>query len=428
MKLLQKTIRGYLLYSIFTLVVAIPIFYFTIQNVLRHQADEELLSTKESLKARLEAEFEKAGLHEIKFLDSGIQIVPAANEFKDSLFTINEYDSAEEEMIPYRVIRSNILLNGHPYLLTRKISLLENDDLIKTILNVQVTLLVLLLAGLFIINRRLSIRIWKPFYRTLEKLKKFNVEKDSRLGLAKSGINEFDDLNHSLEGFAERTHQAFVSQKEFAENASHELQTPLAIMQGKLELLMQTPDLSEEQANLIDELADAGRRMSHLNKNLILLTKIENNLFHELEKISLRSVIENFTDTLYRPAIEQKLIELNTDFQEDILLTGNRSLIEIFTGNLLGNAIRYNPVKGKINISMRANMLIITNSGQTQPLDPGKIFNRFQKEGTNSDSPGLGLEIARKIAGLYAAELSYEYENGLHLFITVFPTADHFVK
>jgi signal transduction histidine kinase len=315
MKLLQKTIRGYLLYSMFTLVVAIPVFYFTIQNVLRHQADEELLSTKESLKASLEAQFTKAGLHEIKFPDSGVWIVPAANEFKDSLFTVNEYDSAEKEMIPYRVIRWNIHLNGHPYLLTRKISLLENDDLIKTILNVQVTLLILLLAGLIIINWRLSIRIWKPFYRTLEKLKKFNIEKDSRLGLTKSGVNEFDDLNHSLEGFAERTHQAFVSQKEFAENASHELQTPLAIMQGKLELLMQTPGLTEEQATLIDELADAGRRMSHLNKNLILLTKIENNQFHELEKISLRSVTKNFADTLYLPAIEQKLIELNTDLQ-----------------------------------------------------------------------------------------------------------------
>ncbi|MEO5893662.1 MAG: HAMP domain-containing sensor histidine kinase [Ferruginibacter sp.] len=420
MKLLQKTIRNYLLYSVFVLLVAIPVFYIVIQNILRHEVDEELVATKISLKSRIQKALSDSNLDKINFLDENVRLVTSTtNEEYDSLSTIDLYDSLEKEIIPYRVIRSNFLLDKQPYLLSRRISLIENDDLIKSILKVEVILLVLLLSGLLVINRNLSKRIWRPFYKTLDKLQNYNIEYHTDLELSKSSIAEFDDLNKSLQGLIDRTHKTFLSQKEFTENASHEMQTPLAIFQSKLELLMQTSPLSEEQAGFMDQLADAGERMSRLNKSLVLLTKIENDQFPDTETLSLNDIVDSFVKQ-YKPQIEEKKLSISFESNSEKTLHANKIMIEILIGNLMGNSIRHNYQYGSIHIYLDQESLIIGNTGRETALDDQKIFMRFQKESTNTNSIGLGLEIAKKICQLYRYKLQYQYSNNLHEFIVHF--------
>lgn len=418
MKLLRKTVRGYLYYSVFVLLVAIPAFYIIIQHVLQNETDEELVATKTKLVPRLEKIL--ANTVAINFADDNTQIIPSgAIRSVDSLYTVHEYDTTEKEIIPYRYLKASIIIKGQHYLLTRKRSLLENDDLLKSILFIQVSLLVLLLTGLIIINRNLSKNIWHSFYNTLEKLRGFRVEADSTLNLPEAQVDEFNDLNKSLESLVYRTHQSFTTQKEFTENASHEMQTPLAVLQGKLELLMQTLPLTEEQANLIDEVADASERMTRLNKSLILLTKIENNQFQQTEAVSVKKSVEYFIRQ-YEAQISQKRIRLSFLPACDIILSGNRMLIEIMLGNMIGNAFRHNVKEGTIDIVLEQNKLIIRNSGQPESLDRDKIFNRFQKQMTDSNSLGLGLQIVRKICDLYGYKVDYQFAQPLHQFSVEF--------
>lgn len=420
MKLLQKTIRNYLLYSVFVLLIAIPAFYFVIQNILRHEIDEELLATKYTLKAKILQASNSRFFQKTGFLDDNMKLsLSNAGIEYDSLWTTQIYDSLEKELIPFRIIESNFLVNGQPYLLHRKRSLIENDDLIKSILAVEILLLIFLLGGLFFINRYLSKKIWRPFYATLDKLRTYNVEKHTNLNLSKSSVAEFDDLNKSLEELTDRTNRAFLSQKEFTENASHEMQTPLAILQGILELLMQTSPLSEAQAELMDQLSDASERLARLNKSLILLTRIENNQFGDVKPVCLKTIIETFSEQ-YRPQIEQKQLSVILEQSGDVILAANKLLIEILVSNLFGNAIRHNQQNGIVRIFFGNGLFKVSNTGKPLPLDEQKIFMRFQKESADENSIGLGLAIAKKICSLYNYSISYRNEENLHEFVVIF--------
>ena len=417
MKLLQKTIRSYFIYSVFILLVAIPIFYFVIQNIVTEDVDEELLYNKEMLKPKISDALKNNTISDLKFLDHDItiSISPSTKEF-DSLWTVIIYDSLSREMVPHRVLTSHFSVNNQLCMLEIKMSMVDRDELIESIVEVQIILLLLLLAGLFIINRNLSRRIWKPFYTSLYKLRKYKVEAHEPLTLEKSSIDEFDDLNTSLEELAERTHKSYISQKEFTENASHEMQTPLAIFQSKVELLMQTSPLNEEQAQLISDLGDASQRMTRLNRSLLLLTKIENNQFVELENVSLQKVITDFSEE-YQPQADQKQINISMDFRSDVVLEANKSLIEVMIGNLLGNAIRHNHPGGSINIILEPELFTIINTGKGVAMEEDILFQRFQKDNPDSSGTGLGLEIVKQICNLYGFTIRYEYSEGAHAFI-----------
>jgi signal transduction histidine kinase len=291
--------------------------------------------------------------------------------------------------------------------------MVDSNNLIQSILIVQVVLLLFLLGGLFLINRKLAKRIWEPFNKTLKKLKEYNISHKDPLTLSASATDEFNDLNTSLVELTNRIHIAYQSQKEFAENASHEMQTPLAILQGKLELLMQTEPLSEEQAGLMSDMSDAYQRMVHLNKNLILLTKIDNNLsFVEREKVSLNDTLKTVIHQ-YQPHLDEKQISLQVQLGNDISLMVNRSLLEILISNMFANAIRHNHAKGSIYLSTQDGDLLLQNSGKEQALDEANIFRRFYKDSADSQSLGLGLEIVKKLCSLYHFNLTYHFTGKL---------------
>jgi len=250
-------------------------------------------------------------------------------------------------------------------------------------------------------------------------LQRYNVDQHEPLSLDQSSIKEFEDLNRSLEGLAQRARDVYFSQKAFTENASHEMQSPLAVFQSKLELLMQTAPLTPEQARLINDLADAGRRMSRLNKSLVLLTKIENNQFSNVESISLQHIVAALMQQ-YEMQIKEKDLQVHFEHNGDVVVNADKALIEMLAGNLLANAIRHNFPGGKIRITLQNNSLLVCNSGVKTPLDNQKIFDRFVKGNTDSNGTGLGLSIASTICRICNYTLHYSYAGNMHCFSVEF--------
>lgn len=420
MKLLQKTIRSYLWYSILVLLAGVPLFYFLVHNLVLKAVDNDLLATREILKPRISDALVRGNPAEIHFLDQNItlQFTSVRSDFT-RLQTLELYDEHLQAKIPCRVLQSGFTVNGVPVLLQVSNPLPNRYKLITSIVAIELLLLALLLVGLSLINRQLSKSIWKPFYQTLSQLRGYQIEKSAALSLPNGSVQEFNELNQSLQELVTRNEKTFIAQKEFTENAAHELQSPLAVMQGKLELLMQTSPLSEEQAGLIGGLADAAQRMARLNRSLVLLTKIDNNQYDHIETLPLNAIVRQFVDS-YQPQLAEKEIRLQATLLIDNVLQADRSLLEMLVGNLLANAIRHNHKGGSILIETGDGWMEISNTGVAEALPEDRIFQRFQKQSTDSNSTGIGLEIVRKIALLYQYDLRYDFINGLHRFSLLF--------
>lgn len=413
MKLLNKTVQYYFLLSVVLLLVAVPVFYVVLKHIVIANVDARLIATKTQLIPRLQVMEVQPG-NKQPLLDNDITLEKSGKAgAKDSLYTSDINDGSRK--VTYRLLTSHLVINQETYRLQIKSSLANHQALITSIIILQVLLLSLLLAGLLLINRSLARQVWKPFYNTLRKLRAYKVDHAEPLQLPHSEVNEFEELNTAVEQLAERSRKSYVAQKEFAENASHEMRTPLAIFQGKLELLMQTTPLTEEQATLITDMASASQRMARLNKGLILLTRIQNGQFPETEDVSVKKMGLHLLEQ-YQQQMEQKELSLEQHWEEDLHITANPTLVEVLLSNLLVNAIRHNLKGGQIIVKLADGVLTVQNTGQLYELNASRLFQRFSKSSADADSMGLGLEIVKKVCDLYQFEISYTYEHPLHSF------------
>ena len=420
MRLLKKTITTYFIYSAILLIMAIPVFYWALKKMMIKSVDENLVVTKTLVVPQLRNDV--VNHRESNLIFSGYDIHYAKvsrQENEDSIFDIENTNRDPDQFSTNRELVSHFYVNQENYSLHIITSLSDKYSLLRRIIWLITLLLLLLLVGLLMINRVLTKEIWKPFYNTLKRLKEYRIDRQAVLKMSESPVNEFNDLNQAIEVLTKSNHQAYQSQKEFTENASHEMQSPLAVFQSKLELLMQTTPLNEEQASLIADLAGASKRMFRLNKTLILLTRIDNDQFLEKETISVKDVLEKLMKQ-FEFQIKNQSIRFSCTDDGDISLEANKTLIEILLSNLLSNAIRHNVSNGFIQIVMNKKELVIQNSGRPGPLDSKKLFRRFQKESHDTESIGLGLEIVNKICTLYRYHIQYEFSNQIHVFRVVF--------
>lgn len=420
MRLLSRTIRLYFFYSFIILLITIPLFYFIIKRIISEDVDKDLIAQKEDIVRKLDRATWFDPFDLLNALEPDINLAPSQDiRLHDTLYTAMMYNRLTKETTPYRILTSNVIIRGQYYVIQLKSSLVNNEDLIRSIVLVQAILLLLIGAGLLFINRTLSEQVWNPFYATLRRLQHYKVEQDNKVQFEPTNIAEFNDLNRTIEQLTERNYQVYQSQKEFTENAAHEMQTPLAILQTNLELLMQTQPLTEEQAQLITSMADTNIRLSRLNQSLLLLTKIENNQYSETEEVDAVDSCQKALDQLSHQA-DVKQIRITTDYQQPVQVKTNKALFDILVSNLISNAIRYNYEGGLIKITCNSKALSVQNTSHTPILDKEKIFERFHKEGSHSQSIGLGLAIVKKISGLYGFRIEYNYTDALHTFRVYF--------
>jgi signal transduction histidine kinase len=281
-----------------------------------------------------------------------------------------------------------------------------------------VVFFVLLLAGFILLNRRVSRQVWQPFYNSLGQIKNFDLEQTKAVIFERTDIEEFSQLNESLHKLITGNITAYKQQKEFAENASHELQTPMAIAQSKLELLMQSHSLTTEQYNIIEDALKALSRVSRVNKNLLLLTRIENSQYMEKDTINISELLENLT-LPFETIAAGKQINVTTRLQPDVTITGNRTLIEILLNNLITNAIRHSSANSTIYVELSAGRLVIANPGITS-LQTEQLFKRFATASSQHRGTGLGLAIVKQICSRYNWNVEYAYTGGRHVFSLYF--------
>jgi len=260
--------------------------------------------------------------------------------------------------------------------------------------------------------------VWGPFYVILDKLKKFQIDKHAAIDLPRSTTSEFRDLSFAITQLVDKNREAFQSQKEFTENASHELQTPLAICRSKLELLAQTRELTEHQAELVASLFSGIERISRLNKNLLLLSKIENRQFLELEEINLPLVVDKYLDVFSNQMLDRS-IQVNSKLDKVASIDANPVLLDVLISNLISNAVRHSSDGSTINIEGSREYFMISNPGEPL-LNPDKVFERFHREARAEVGNGLGLSIVKKICDVTGYRLAYNYNESRHNFRVAF--------
>jgi signal transduction histidine kinase len=276
-------------------------------------------------------------------------------------------------------------------------------------------LLFVFLTGLLIfVNYFISKSIWVPFNKTLENLRHFDISRDASLALTETRISEFMQLNKTLDSMAKKMRLDYINLKEFNENASHEIQTPLAIIKSKLELLIQGEGLTKEQMGMIKSVYEAATRMSRLNQGLLLISKIDNNQFHHIEQMDLQKVMEKALEH-FQEIIDLKKIRIIHHFNAPACIQMNPALSEILVSNLISNSIRHNIENGEIRIAMDSDGFEIANTGHPLTIPPNELFRRFRKSERTTDSVGLGLAIVKKIVNLYQFDIRYEVKGNTHI-------------
>lgn len=268
-------------------------------------------------------------------------------------------------------------------------------------------------ASLYVTMRFITRRIWQPFDDTLRKAESFNVTKDVLPTFLPTDIREFNRLNRSLETMMTHSRETYLIQKEFTENASHELQTPLAVTRSKLDLLLQeNPD--ERIMTVIDDLYSLNTRMEHLNRNLLLLAKIENGQYSEMEVIDIREFIAARL-AAYRLLRPDLTITLEDRRETPQPLRANTILLESLTNNLVTNALRHTASPAaNIEIELADNGLTVSNPSQGVSLQVPDLFRRFGSR--DSGGNGLGLAIAKAICDYHGWTISYSYTGTRHHF------------
>ncbi|MEH6307255.1 HAMP domain-containing sensor histidine kinase [Olivibacter sp. CPCC 100613] len=307
-------------------------------------------------------------------------------------------------------------LDEHNITLTEKAGREDSFLIIGTVTILTVLFSSLLLVGLVLLNRRLSHKLWRPFYDSLTKIKDFDLNQHKTVSFEPTDISEFTELNTNLHKLITSSISAYNQQKKFTENASHELQTPLAIMQSKLDLFLQESTLSPRQHQLIRELSAAVARTSRINKNLLMLAKIDNRQFEDIEKVHVSQLFQEVMDMLSEH-IAIKEIKLTANISDDVSIMGNKALVEVLLQNLLFNAYRHNHSGGEILIRVDAAGFVVANSGENR-LREDELFKRFSSN--NGMGTGLGLAIAKEICSTYHWDIAYKFENNKHYFTVSF--------
>ncbi|HXL54914.1 MAG TPA: HAMP domain-containing sensor histidine kinase, partial [Chitinophagaceae bacterium] len=401
------TIVVFLLGSIF--------FFFVLQYILINELDETLMSERQEITKYVDAHNRLPEIVNTKEQWTYYHTVPkpiAQPYFK------NSYINDEHEKGPIRQYFFSLKAGNTFYTITINKSQAETEDLLQIIILATVTMIAIILLINFIINRRVLNRLWNPFYSTIQNIKAYRLSDKQPLQLDKTSIDEFASLNESLSEMSARIFNDYEALKKFTENASHEMQTPLAVIRSKTDVLLQSTEWKEKEMQQLQQIEDATQKLAKLHQSLLLLTKLENRQFVLNEEVNLTDIIKqkiNEREDLF----EAKKISLHTNLRK-VKLSFHQHLAEILVSNLLNNAIRHTAANGEIDIELSNEIFFVTNTASSGGLDKNKIFQRFYKATDAADGTGLGLAIVKEICNIANADIQYQYQNNKHQFIIRF--------
>ena len=414
-KLLYKTRRIYLIFLIVIFLLVAPLFYILSQKIYLKNTDETLMLYKTEFIKNSALTLTENDIPVWNRFNARIQIKKPNGLRTDSLYYTSIFNHLEQEDEPYRALNAPITIAGKPYMFSATISLLESEDLMANIALLFFVIILLVLVGLYIITQKLSVTLWQPFYETLHQIESFEIDKNKLPQLSKTNIEEFNRLNKSIESLIQKNLVIYENQREFVENAAHELQTPIAVFQAKIDMLIQREDITQGQSEILISLNESVSKLNRLNRNLLLLSKIDKNQFHKTQTFSIKESIEKQLEFFTEQA-KQKKVTVKTNFLSDCFVNANIGLTEILISNLMLNAIKHNVKNGVITISVSDGFLEVMNTGKNEELLTDKLFNRFSKANDSTQGNGLGLAIVKKIAALNKWGVSYQFSDKTHIF------------
>lgn len=420
MKLLNYSSLQFLGILLLLLFVWAVVFYFEINDEIYDSLDSSLENQKELVIHRVEQD--RSILDGMGIFDGFTRITEVSldvyEKFEDTYSDTLLYFEEEDEFEPVRMLEDVFELDGTYYKIQVSTSMVEEDDLVESLLISLGWLYLGLIISLLILNNLMMRKVWRPFYALLGQLNDFSIERDEKMTYEATRIREFRLLNKRVEQLIERAVESYKGQKQFIENASHELQTPLAISINKLELLAENQDLNQEQLEVIGSVLDNLERLTRLNKSLLLLTKIENQQFHQITLVDFNSlvkqIIEDFKDL---SEYQQSSIELLEE--ASIRIEMNPDLAVILISNLVKNALLHGIPGEPVRVEILPARIRLWNPGAAA-LDKDSLFTRFKETGKAGTSTGLGLAISKAIAQRYDLDLQYRFDQG-HNFYIIFP-------
>lgn len=397
------------------------IFYFSTMRALHEETDESLDYFAENVVDRF-----LSGQELPDSLSSTIMynIIPVSESFANTIPHIRYYDGLQyfpgrgrdEARILTIVFRNS---NEDYYILKSYTNTIERSELLKPFLLWTALLYVAMMAIIIIVTLIVFYRNLKPLYKLLAWLDDFKAGQTNPELDNDTGITEFRKLNDSVRDALDRYEDAYRLQKEFIGNASHELQTPLAVIGNRIEWLLDNTDPSEEQAR---ELIDIQRSVSdavRLNRTLLLLTKIENNQFPETVEVDIVKTVKRSLD-IFSEIYGQKQLQCSYAGPEGMKVRMNAYLAASLVDNLLKNAYIYTAAHGEIRVEVSTGMLKVSNSGDV-PLDENHIFERFYKKDAAKGASGLGLAIVGAIQKSCNLQVKYNFSGKMHVFSVKWP-------
>ncbi|MDZ4823416.1 MAG: HAMP domain-containing sensor histidine kinase [Flavobacteriales bacterium] len=412
MKLLTRTGIWYLALSLALFVLAGFVFFHVVRADIEEDFTENLYLEKDHVIQFAEDSLKLPQVHYA--IGDQLEFKHIGYDFEEVLSDTLLYNAGEEENQLFRRLTFPLRLGNEKYAVTILKALYETDDLADSIVFAFAIIALCTLLMLFVLNWWLSKRLWQPFYSTLQKLSQFELHKNEHHDLPSSSIIEFNTLNSEINKLTEKVSRDYRSLKEFSENASHEIQTPLAIVRAKLELLINQNNLSEAQLKLVSESYEAINRLSKLNQSLLVLSKIDNRQFYADDRIDFTQVVREKLED-FSELMQFRGIQLKTDLNP-VQLNIHPYMAEILLSNLIGNAIKHNRENGCVSVQLSSKELVISNIGDPSHISSDDMFRRFVKSGASGDGCGLGLAIVKSICDACHIEIIHDYSDDTHSF------------
>jgi signal transduction histidine kinase len=394
------------------------LFYFTMVDEIRDEADDALEDYSAMIISRILAgealPQENDGSNnsfEVHAVDSDYAATHPHLSYRDE----NIYIPDKREKEPARVITSIFHdAAGNYYELTVTTPTFEKADLFEAVLGWIVVLYVALLVIVLTITMIIFRRGLQPLYDLLHWLDAYRPGGRPERVPNNTDVEEFRRLNVALQQAVDRSEELFERQSQFIGNASHELQTPLAIIGNRVEWLLDSSTITEEEAGELFKIQKTLGRAVRLNKTLLLLTKIDNGQFPESVEVDIVTALEEGVES-YGDVYAAREVNFTHKLPAELKVTMNESLASTLISNLVKNAYVHTPQGGDAHIEIVGRTLRVSNTG-SEPLDKEHIFERFYQAARKEGSTGLGLALVAAVCRYYNLRLEYFFADGKHNF------------
>ena len=407
MKLSTKSGLSFISASAIFFFLGSILMYFSVRVILAEDLKDRLLDMQSSFMMDL------SYANDITIMNGAKTFVFKAPRLEPTLFS----DTVLIESGRYNLFRKitfSQVFNHKIYKIEILQSQSQTDLLVWRIVILNVGLAMLFFLIIFFVNHLTVKRTLKVFYNTIDKLENFDVGKSPSLSLEDADVEEIKKLNDVFNEMSKKIKSDFDEQKEYTENVSHELQTPLAIISSKAEELLQSERLNKLEMEHIGIIMKTINRLAKINQSLIFLTKIDNRFYTEEESFKLSDVIHEKIN-FFTGVIERQKINVSLDISDDVSLKMNKYLSDTLFLNLIKNSIIHNIKGGFLEIKLLDNILTLKNSGQNITHNSVDIFKRFYRGQENKKSLGIGLSIVKRICDLYDFKIHYSFED-CHVF------------